>query len=714
MKNKRLKLSLLIIFSVILVLVASFLIYFFTLNKEIDLSLIKKDSSSVTRIFYFDYESRKERIGEARELENESIFSYKSEWTPIFDMPKNLVNAFVAVEDKRFYDHSGVDFLRTCKAVFNYIFSKNKTSFGGSTITQQLIKNLTGENETTPKRKMQEILRALNLETRLTKSEILEAYLNVVYLSNKCYGVGAGAKLYFDKEIDELTLSECAMLAAIVKSPSSYNPYKNYGRNLSRRNIVLKEMLSQGYITDSEYNEAINESAEINTNIENEIKQGTFSWFTELLISDVSKDLAKAKNIPTEQARALILRGGYNIYATIDPSVQNALENAYNNSTYFVTKDSPESSAVAIDPYTSDILGVIGSSHKKEGNLVFNRAVSAKRPPGSTIKPLSVYAPSIDKDLITYTTIFEDSPTKEENGVPWPKNSPDRYRGNMPVYYALAHSVNTVAVKILKNLGISTSFNYLDKFGISYDRQKDANESSLALGQLTNGVSLLEMTNAYSAFVNGGSVGTPKSYLYVTDNRGSKILEKESKSTAVISRETSEIMRQMLKNVVSEGTASSLKLNNQNVEVGGKTGSSSNFEDRWFIGFTPDYVLGVWTGYDTPKPLATGHNPSISIFGDTVNKLYDENEESYFEESDSLIKLDICIDSGMISKRACERDERGSRVVTAYYKAGTEPKEKCKNHISSYIDIKSGERAHLFTPFFRKKRIYFYRENEAE
>ena len=227
MKNKGIKISLIVIFFVLLILIASFLFYFLTLNKEIDLSLIKKESSSITRIFYFDYENRKERQGEAVELSDEAIFSYKSEWTPIYDMPQNLVNAFIAIEDKRFFDHFGVDFLRTGKAIFNYVFSSNKTSFGGSTITQQLIKNITGDNETTPKRKVLEILRALNLETRLSKSEILEAYLNVVYLSQKCYGVGAGAKIYFNKEIDELTLSECASLAAIVKNPSNYNPYKN-------------------------------------------------------------------------------------------------------------------------------------------------------------------------------------------------------------------------------------------------------------------------------------------------------------------------------------------------------------------------------------------------------------------------------------------------------------------------------------------------------
>ncbi len=711
MKNKRVKISLIIIFSVILILIASFFIYFFTLNKEIDLSLIKKDQSSVTRIYYFDYENRGERTKEARELTNEAIFSYKSEWTPIYNMPKNLVNAFIAVEDKRFYDHSGVDFLRTGKAVINYIFSSDKTSFGGSTITQQLIKNLTGENETTPKRKAKEILRALNLETKLSKNEILEAYLNIVYLSQKCYGVGAGAKLYFDKEIDDLSLSECAALAAIVKNPSNYNPYKNYGNNLNRRNLVLKQMLLQNYITEEEYNEAINESIEINADIEKESKQGIFSWFTELLLSDVSRDLAKKKNISTEEARRLLMRGGYNIYSTIEPKAQEALENAYKYSPFFNENGSPESAAVIIDPYTSDILGVIGGKGEKKANLIFNRAKSAKRPPGSTIKPLSVYAPAVDKDLITYTTIFEDSPTKVENGVAWPKNSPDRYRGNMPAYYALAHSVNTVAVKILRAVGINTSFNYLDRFCVPYDKKSDANESSLALGQLTEGASLLEMTNAYCAFVNGGKVSSPRSYLYVTDNQGNKILESTQEEQAVISSESSVIMRKMLQNVVKEGTASSLKLNNENVEIGGKTGSSSNFEDRWFIGFSPDYVVGVWSGYDTPKPLSVAQNPSLSIFGDTFNSLYGEGEISHFEADNSIVKLDVCIDSGLIAKKSCARDERGSRVITAYYKQGTEPKEKCKNHISTVIDEKNGEKARFFTPFFRKRKIYYYNAN---
>lgn len=708
MKSKGLKISLIVVFSVLLALIATFIIFYFSKNKEVDLSLIKKESSSITRIFYFDSDDKELSLGKARELENEAIFSYKSEWTPLYSMPKNLINAFIAIEDKRFFDHSGVDLLRTGKAIFNYIFSSNKKSFGGSTITQQLVKNLTGENEATPKRKALEIIRAFDLEAKLSKSEILEAYLNVVYLSQRCYGVGAGAKMYFNKEIDELSLSECASLAAIVKNPSNYNPYKSYANNLSRRNLVLKQMLNEGYITEKEYTEAINEPLEVNSEIEEKSKQGIFSWFTEMLINDVSRDLAQRKNISFENARELILRGGYNIYSTIDPKIQKSIEDAYKNSEYFNKKGAPESAAIALDPYTGHVLGVVGSANKKSANLIFNRATSAKRPPGSTIKPLSVYAPSIDKDLITYSTIIEDSPTKVENGVSWPKNSPDRYRGDMPVYYALAHSVNTVAVKILKRLGINTSLNYLDNFGIPYDKRLDNNESSLALGQLTNGATLIDMTNAYSAFINDGKINSVKSYLYVTDANGNKILESNQNENRVISRESSIIMRKMLENVVSEGTASSLSIDKE-VDIGGKTGSSSGFEDRWFIGFTPDYVIGVWTGYDTPKSLTSTQNPSISIFGDVINRIYNEEEINRFSDESDIIKLDICIDSGMKAGKGCAKDERGSRVVTSYFKPGQEPNEVCKNHTFLYVDRKNGEKARLFTPFYRIKRLYYFK-----
>lgn len=631
-RNKKIAFIILPISVLIFIIVISAVL--FSLNKEIDLSLVKTGASSVTRIYYFDYEDRENRIGSAKELKDEELFFQKSEWKSIYDIPKHLSNAFVAVEDKRFYEHSGVDFLRTGKAIFNFIFGKNKKSFGGSTITQQLIKNLTGDNETTPKRKLEEIFRALNLEKKMSKNEILESYLNVVYLSQNCYGVGAGSELYFGKNVEDLTLSESAMLAAIVKSPTNYDPFLNYDKNIKRRNVVLKEMLNQNLISYDEYNEAINEKVTVNENIEKENKTGIYSWFTEALIADVSKDLSAKYHISQDAAKRMIFKGGLNIYATIDPQVQDKAENIYDNYMKYILPENgkyPESACIILDPKTSDILAVVGGFGKKNANMIFNRAINAKRPPGSVIKPLSVYAPALEEGVIKYSSIYDDSPISSKDGVLWPKNSPDRYRGQMPVYYALEHSVNTVAVKILHDLSINKSLQYLSNFRINIDRKTDKNDSSLALGQLTNGESLLNITNAYTVFANGGNISMPKSYLYVTDNYGKIILDNENKKDKVISRETAYIMTKMLQNVVSRGTASIVSLNNKYIQIAGKTGTSSNNEDRWFIGYTPDYVCGIWTGYDIPKPIYSAKNPSCLLFTELFNKLYsNENEISEF------------------------------------------------------------------------------------
>lgn len=668
MQKKRIKIATIIIFAIILIALISFLIFFFSLNREIDLSLIKTGSSSITRIFYFDYEDREKRTGKAIELTDEAIFLHKSEWSSIYEMPKHLSNAFIAIEDKRFFDHNGVDFLRTGKATLNYIFGKDKSSYGGSTITQQLIKNLTGDNESTPKRKIEEILRALNLETRLNKNEILEAYLNVVYLSNNSYGVRAGAKMYFNKELEDLTLAECASLAAIVKSPTKYNPYSSLNNNLQRQKIVLKEMLNQNMISQEEYYRALEQRLEINDNINNETNSGIFSWYTESLINDVATDLAKKEGISFDEARRRLLRGGYNIYSTINPKLQQTLENVYASYAKYILPENgkyPESACVIIDPKTSDVLAIVGGKGKKSANMIFNRATQAKRPPGSTIKPLSAYAPSIDKDLVNFSTIIDDSPLKIDNNEAWPKNSPNKYRGNVPLYFAVEKSLNTVAAKVVERLGIRNSIKFLDSLSINIDK-KDENLSSLALGQLTSGETLLNMTNAYSIFANGGYISKPKTYLYVTDNYGNVVLSNETAHKRVISSETSQIMTKMLQNVIKQGTGKSVRITNENIDIAGKTGTSSNNEDRWFIGYTPDYVCGIWTGFDTPKPINSS-NPSCSLFNAIFEKIYDNQDEtSKFLLSDIIYEEEICIESGKKANEECKKDEKS---VLGYYKA---------------------------------------------
>ena len=717
-KKSTVKKVILSLILIILTLVLIFgLVLYAKIDKNIDIALIKKGGSSVTKVFYFDYENRSERIGEPKELTEEAIFSEISEWKSIYDMPKNLKNAFIAIEDKRFYEHNGVDWLRTAKAFLNYLFKFDKSGYGGSTITQQLIKNITGENDFSPKRKVEEIFRAINLEKSLGKNEILEAYLNVVYMSQNCYGVGAASKLYFNKNVEDLSLAECATLASIVQNPSKFDPYSNLQNNVQRRNLVLKEMLSQNLITKVEYQNAIKEKLIVSDDVKNNRTSGIYSWYTEALINEICKDLSAKYNLNVSAARNLILKGGYNIYSVMNPELQNYAEKVYANYKAYIDNQNgtyPESSCVVIDPYTSDVLAIVGGVGKKNGNLIFNRAIDAKRPIGSVIKPLSVYLPGLEEGILNYSTVYDDTPLQLANGEYWPKNSPNIYRGLMPISYAISHSVNTVAVKALRDLGTNKSIEYLGRFGINVDPKSDNNDSSLALGQLTNGDNLLNVTNAYTMLVNGGSITTPKTYLYVTDSLGNKILDKGVETNKVISKENAYIMTKMLCGVVNEGTASFIKLKNK-ISTAGKTGTTSNNEDKWFVGYTPYYVCGVWTGYDSPKPMYYTKNPSCVLFDEIMKFAHEDLDLNRdFEEPIGIIKKEFCFDSGEIPTRHCENDIRGDRTNVGYYKFGNSPKEKCHLHKSVDIDIENGYIVEGYTPFWKKRRVSLLDYNRIE
>ena len=554
----------------------------------------------------------------------------------------------------------------------------------------------------------------------MTKNEILETYLNVIYMAENCYGVLAASQAYFNKSLDNLTLAECASLASIVQNPTKFDPYTNPQNNIKRRKIVLKEMLSQNMINETEYNNAINEQLILNNEIENVKSSGTYSWYTEALINEITSDLSKKYNLNDKSARQLILKGGLNIYSAQDPNLQSFAEKIYeNHKAYFDNQNGtyPQSSCVVIDPYTSDILAIVGGVGKKEANLIYNRATQAKRPIGSVIKPLSVYSPALEENIINYSTVYDDTPLLKSNNEFWPKNSPNKYRGLVPISYAVEHSINTIAVKVLKDLKLRNSINYLNNFNIHIDEKMDNNDSSLALGQLTNGESLLNIANAYTAFINGGNVSTPKTYLYVTDNFGNIILEKETITKRVISEDTAYIMTMMLKGVVDSGTARYINLKNL-IETAGKTGTTSNNEDKWFIGYTPYYVCGVWTGYDTPTPMNYAKNPSCVIF-DKIMEYAHKNLDCTvtFDEPQNIIKQSFCFDSGKIPTQACERDLRGDRTVIGYYKFGNLPKDECKIHMLVDIDISNGNIVNGFVPFWKKRRVSlldYVRENFTE
>ena len=707
-KRKIVRKFILIALLLFLLLAISFSVYVYAkLNKTVDIALFERRDSSITRIFYYDFQDRKNRIGEAIEIEDEAIFIERSEWKSVYEVPAHLKNAFIAIEDKRFYDHSGVDWLRTAKATFNYLFKLDRTGYGGSTITQQLIKNVTGENQTTPKRKLEEIFRAKNIERSLSKDQILEAYLNVVYMSEGCYGVGAASKLYFNKEVADLSLAQSAALAAIVQNPQKFDPFKNPENNKKRRLLVLSEMLSQGMITEDEYTVASNEKIVLNDKIEENKSAGIYSWYTEAVIDEACHDFAKQYDMNPEAVRNLILKGGFNIYTLIDPKLQREAQKVYEHYQAYIQNDNgtyPQSSCVILDPYTSDVLAIVGGVGTKKGNLLFNRATSAMRPVGSVIKPLSVYSVGLQEGIFNYSTVFDDTPIKTNGGITWPKNSPDRYRGLVPLSYALEHSINTVAVKALNRVGFEKSIEYLDKFGIKVDKN-DMCDASLALGQLTNGESLLNITNAYCAFANGGCLSTPKTYLYLTDSNGRILIEKNEDEKRVISKENAYIMTMMLKNVVNSGTASYVKLKNI-IDTAGKTGTTSNNEDKWFIGYTPYYVCGVWTGYDTPKPMYYSKNPSCVLFDKIMEKAHSHlNLNREFESPFGVLEREFCFDSGLLYSEQCNEDLRGERRMNGYYTYDNLPSEPCNKHKTVYIDAYDGMIVENPLLFWRKRRV---------
>ncbi|MBQ7352974.1 MAG: PBP1A family penicillin-binding protein [Clostridia bacterium] len=704
-RKKMIKILLLTCIFLFITMILISIIYISKIDTNIDYTFDNLRKSSITRVYYYDFLDRKNRIGVPVELQDEEIFQNKSEWVSIEDIPNNLINAFIAVEDKRFYDHSGVDWLRTVKAIFNYLFKFEDSSFGGSTITQQLIKNLTGENDNSPKRKINEIFRALKLEKKLDKKEILEIYLNVVYLSQNCYGVNTASKVYFNKELKDLSLTECASLASIVKSPKYYDPYMNYENNTNRIKTVLALMYEQNMITTDEYQNSLNEVLLINENVENLTQTGTFSWYTEALIDDVSNDLSKKYNISKESARQYILRGGLNIYSLVDPRIQNECETVYENYVKYLTPQKqgyPQSSCIVLDPYTSDILGIVGGIGKKDSNLILNRATNTKRPPGSVLKPLSVYAPAIEEGVTTYSSVYDDTPLILSSGKYWPKNSPEKYRGLVPISLAVERSLNTVSVKVLREVGINRSLKYLNKLGINYNNS-DNNESSLALGQLTNGESLLNMSNAYCSFVNGGKISNPKTYLYVTDVNGNIILKNDSKITEVFSEETAYITTKLLANVVKNGTGKGVDV--ENIEIAGKTGTSSNNEDKWFIGYSPYFVCGVWNGYDIPKPIYTSKNPSVLVFNELMTAFHQNVKSGCFNTPKNIVEREFCADSGLLPSNACSNDLRGSRTMLGYYKEGTEPEKICDIHKEVIVDKTTNNIPNYYLPFWKKKKI---------
>ena len=602
------------------------------------------------------------------------------EWVESDKIPQVAKEAAVAIEDERFYKHKGVDLKRTTGAVFGWFTSKitgKSPSYGGSTITQQLIKNITNEKDKTVTRKVKEMMRATAFEKRYSKEEILSTYLNVVYFGNQCYGIEAASKMYFSKSAIDLTLPEAAMIVGITQAPSRFDPFKNPENAKNKRDTVLAKMYELGKISEEEYNKAVATSLGVNSKRKS-LSSSVYSYFVDQVINDVIADLQAEKGYSQSFASSQIFSGGLKIYTTMDSNIQSAMEEVYENTSNFPgASGGVQSAMVIVDPATGEIKGMVGGIGKKTESRGLNRATQSTRQPGSSVKPISVYGPSLEKGKITAATIVTDSPLTVGD---WsPKNSYSGFKGDMSIRKAIEISANIPAVKTLQTLGVDESYKFMtEELGFTTLSENDRNLSALGLGGMTRGVSPREMAGAYAVFANKGMYIEPITYTKVLDNSGKVLLEKKPETRRAMSEANAFIMTRFLKEVVngSAGTGRSAKL--ASMPTYGKTGTSNDNKDKWFCGFTPYYVGTVWYGYDASRSVG-GTNISTQVWKKVMEKVHEGLPEKDFEQPESVTVVSICQKTGKLSSEGCVHGK------PEFFARGTIPSKYCANNHSGVV-----------------------------
>ena len=639
-------------------------------------------------------------------------------WVDFDQMPDALWQAAVAIEDHRFFEHQGVDWKRTLGAAVNF-FTQSQDTFGGSTLTQQVLKNMTQDDGNTVNRKVREIFRALEFEKHYTKWEILEFYLNTIYLGQGCYGVQTAAEFYFGKDVSELDVAECASLIAITNNPSIYGPMSTVTfkqedgsvktarqENKERQELILDRMAGGNeevgvtgldYLSPEEAEAAKAEELHFTdgtTSAEDIVSEATGgthinSWFVDQVLRDVSADLAELYSISTKEALTRIYNSGYNIYTTLDPEIQEIAESVYEdrgslNNLTSVSGQPIQSGITIIDPSTGNIVAMVGKMGEKKGNLEWNFATDTQQP-GSSIKPLTAYAPALDAGVVSPATTFDNYPVRLLNGNPWPKNSPNTYTGWTSVRDGIRSSINTIAVQTLEKVGVTAAYNFATQnLGLSLVPE-DMNVSPLGLGGLTYGLSTVEMAAAYSAFANNGVYNEPKTYVKVLANDNTTVvLENETEQRVAMKETTAYLMTSMLQNAVSNGTGGAARFSG--MHIAGKTGTSNDNFDRYFVGYTPYYCAAVWVGYENNERISYSVNPAASLWRQVMEKVHaDLPDKSFSRPSSGLTTVTVCADSGMLVTDACRADPRQNRVVQFEVAVGTEPKEECTLH--KMVDI---------------------------
>ena len=599
-------------------------------------------------------------------------------WADLDEIPKNLQNAFIAIEDKRFYEHKGVDWARTANGVLNWITGREG---GGSTITQQLIKNATQFDDYSVKRKLTEIFRALQLEKDLNdKDMILEMYLNIINLGQGAYGVNTAATTYFDKELSELNLAECAIIAGITKNPSLYDPFNHPENIKERQEVILDEMCKQGMITEAERDAAKAQPLEYKYEEAQNALNNTYSYFTDTVIQDVIDDLVEKKGYSKEMASWKVTSGGVQIYTTVDLNVQSILEQVYEEQTNFpnVSKNgSVPESAMVICNKAGDVVGIVGGRGAKTGNRVLLRSETARQA-GSSIKPLSVYAPAMDAGIITPYSVMDNEPFMKLDGKDWPRNDSGGYTGPMVIRTAVAKSVNAVAVRVVDALTPQAAFEFLtnDLNFTHLNYPEDVDLSPMALGGMNGGVTVREMATGYSIFLNDGIFNGGRTYTKVLNSDGTVLLENEPLNRQVFEKQsTVYYMREVMRAVTTEGTAT--RINIPGIETAGKTGTSQNKRDLWFCGYTPYYVGATWFGYDSDYNLTgVSGNPSVTVWNEVMNRIHENLPSADLDRGDSsnFETASYCKISGLAPTSACR--SRGN-VATGRFWIGDAPTEYC-------------------------------------
>lgn len=643
------------------------------------------------------------------------------------EMGEYLPKAFVAIEDKRFYDHNGVDIKRTLGAVMKY--ATGNSSYGGSTITQQLIKNATGEKKKHWTRKVKEIVKAYQIEREMSKDQILESYLNTIPLGGggkNVYGVKVASKYYFDKEPADLSLAEACYIAGINHSPNVYNPFKetpNTEKITKRTKTVLDEMKDQGKIDKEQYDQAIQEvDAGLAFKEGNITSNNSLTQNEEAAVKQVINQYAEEHDLEYDIAEKQIKSGGYKIYITENKDIQNILDKEYTENTSWITttksknkKDENgnkitvqmQSGMAIIDHKTGYVVASRGVLGEKTA-WGTDRSTSAGMQPGSSIKPIAVIAPSLQEGLITPGTVVDDTPVSF--GSYKPHNDDWTYKGLYNIRSILRESRNIPEVKMMRTLGPAKSIEYLKSFGIStVDESKDAG-LALALGGVSNGISPLEMAAAYATLANDGVYIEPTFYIKVEDSKGNIVLEKKQETHRVISEQNAYLVQSLLTEPTGTGltgssgaTATGARVSGQ--QTCGKTGTADDTKITWFCGFTPYYSGAMYFAYDEKDAKAPGSGAVARRWGGIMNKVHKGLESAKFDKPGNIVSAAVCKESGLLPTENC-----AGHTYTEMFVKGTVPSKTCSTHVKVKVCKETGKIANEFCKDVEEK-VFITREN---